>query len=391
MKASPEDHQTRATVAPPDPRRHRLRRLLTAVPRRSKLLGIAVLLGSGTLLIGLDLGIDTRSQAASEPIDTTSMAVSVSTVRMQASYVITQSFIGRVEAARSSDLGFEIAGLVTGVLTDEGLPVKSGQALARLDSARFRSKRGELIAQRDQARAQLEEMINGPRREDIAEARADVEQWQARFELVRLTHDRVRTAIELNAVSSQEWDEARLNLAAVAAQLRAAQQRLAELEAGTRIERIEAQAALVRQLDSQIGTIEVDLDKSQLYAPFAGHISKRFVDEGHVIAAGEPVLRLLEDADLEVRVGVAREAAALLSAGGLASVSVAGNPLQARVKAVLPDRERQTRTVGARDRCCRSPFATGTDPFHTARPRGDDSCKCPSSRSPDSGAADGIA
>ena len=83
---------------------------------------------------------------------------------MQASYVTTQSFIGRVEAARSSDLGFEIAGLVTGVLTDEGLPVKSGQALARLDSARLRSKRGELVAQRDQARAQLEEMMNGPRK-----------------------------------------------------------------------------------------------------------------------------------------------------------------------------------------------------------------------------------
>ena len=137
----------------------------------------------------------------------------------------------------------------------------------------------------------------------------------------------------------------RLNMEAVAAQLRGAEQRLAELEAGTRIEKIEGQAALLRQLASQIVTIDVDLAKSQLYAPFAGHISKRFVDEGHVIAAGEPVLRLLEDADLEARVGVARDAAALLYEGDPAVVSVAGNQLDARVKAVLPDRERQTRTV----------------------------------------------
>ena len=78
MKPSPEDRQTRATVAPPGPRRHRLRRLLTAVPRRSTLFGVALLLGVGTLLIGLDLGIETRSQAASEPIDNTSLVVSVS-------------------------------------------------------------------------------------------------------------------------------------------------------------------------------------------------------------------------------------------------------------------------------------------------------------------------
>ena len=256
MKPSLEHDKIEVTVAPSGHTGHRLSRLLTAVPRRSTLLGVAVLLGVGTLLIGLDLGIETRSQAASEPIDTTSMVVSVSTVRMQASYVTTQSFIGRVEAARTSDLGFEVAGLVTGVLTDEGQPVKSGQALARLDTARLRSKRAELVAQRDQARAQLEEMMNGPRREDIAEARAEVEQWQARLQLVGLTHDRVRTAIELNAVSSQEWDEARLNLEAVAAQLHGAQHRLAELEAGTRIEQVTAQAALVRQLDSQIATTD---------------------------------------------------------------------------------------------------------------------------------------
>ena len=313
--------------------------------RQSIAVGVSVLLGVGTLVIGLDIGLASRSQAADEPVESTSLLVPTSIARMQAGYVTTQSFIGRVEAARASDLGFEIAGLVTGVFTDEGLPVKAGQALAILDTARLASKRGELVAGRDQARAQLEEMMNGPRREDIAEARADVEQWQARLQLFRLTHDRVRRAIELNAVSTLEWDEARLNMEAVAAQLRGAQQRLAELETGTRIEQVEAQAALVRQFDSQIATLDVDLGKSQLFAPFAGHISKRFVDEGQVIAAGEPLLRLLEDAQLEARVGVAREAAALLHEGDPAGVSVAGSQLEARVKAVLPERERQTRTV----------------------------------------------
>ena len=188
-------------------------------------------------------------------------------------------------------------------------------------------------------------MKNGPREEDINEARANVEHWRAKLELARLTSARVRTAASLSAVSSQEWDNARLNMEAVAAQLSAAREQLEKLETGTRYEQIEAQEAIVRQFDSQIETVDVDIRKSRLIAPYSGRIAKRLIDEGQVLTAGQPVVRLLEDAKLEVRVGVTREVAAALQVGSPAQIVVAGIPQSAYVKAVLPERERRTRTV----------------------------------------------
>ena len=162
------------------------------------------------------------SESSNSPETSPGLSVKASTVEIQREYRTVKSFIGRVEAARSSELGFEIAGLVTEVRSDEGDQVNGGEILARLDTERLRSRRQELAARRDQAAAQLKEMKNGPRQEDIAEARANVEHWRAKLELARLTSDRVRTAASLSAVSSQEWDNARLNMEAVAAQLSAA-------------------------------------------------------------------------------------------------------------------------------------------------------------------------
>ena len=285
------------------------------------------------------------SESSNSPETSPGLSVKASTVEIQREYRTVKSFIGRVEAARSSELGFEIAGLVTEVRSDEGDQVNGGEILARLDTERLRSRRQELAARRDQATAQLKEMKNGPRQEDIAEARANVEHWRAKLELARLTSDRVRTAASLSAVSSQEWDNARLNMETVAAQLSAAREQLEKLETGTRYEQIEAQEAIVRQFDSQIATVDVDIRKSRLIAPYSGRIAKRLIDEGQVLTAGQPVVRLLEDAKLEVRVGVARKVAAALQVGSPAQIVVTGIPQSAYVKAVLPERERRTRTV----------------------------------------------
>ena len=285
------------------------------------------------------------SENDNPPEVTPGLSVKASTVEIQQEYRTVKSFIGRVEAARSSELGFEIAGLITEVRIDEGDQVKRGRILAKLDTERLRSRRQELVARRDQAAAQLDEMKNGPREEDINEVRANVEHWRAKLELARLTSARVRTAASLSAVSSQEWDNARLNMEAVAAQLSATREQLEKLETGTRYEQIEAQEAIVRQFDSQIATVDVDIRKSRLIAPYSGRIAKRWIDEGQVLTAGQPVVRLLEDAKLEVRVGVTREVAAALQVGSPAQIVVAGIPQSAYVKAVLPERERRTRTV----------------------------------------------
>ncbi|MEM7349587.1 MAG: efflux RND transporter periplasmic adaptor subunit [Acidobacteriota bacterium] len=208
-------------------------------------------------------------------------------------YAVERAFVGRVEAARTSDLGFELAGLVDRMLVEEGDWVEAGERLALLDQERLRSQRAELAAGLEEARAGLK--------------------------LARATHQRVAEAAELDAVSDQEHDEARLEL--------------------------QVREAAVRQIEAQIRSLDVEITKSTLRAPYEGTVASRLVDEGEVVPAGQPVLRLLESQRLEARVGIAAGQAATLTPGDAIRVTVHGQSYPTRVKAVLPDRERRTRTV----------------------------------------------
>lgn len=69
------------------------------------------------------------------------------------------------------------------------------------------------------------------------------------------------------------------------------------------------------------------------------------VDEGWVLATGRPVLRLLEKASPEARIGVAGRAEEAVKIGQFHRVSVHGMPMTAKVKAVLPARNAEMRTV----------------------------------------------
>ncbi len=255
------------------------------------------------------------------------------------------NFVGRIEAARSSDLGFEIGGLVAQLQVEEGDRVAQGQRIAQLDTARLSARRREAVAQHAEAMARLEELRNGPRREVIEAAAGQVQRLDAQLELAKLARDRMATVYAKHAASDYEWDEARLEVNARAAGLQSAQARLNELRTGTRREQIDAQLAVVERCAAQIASIEVDIEKSHLAAPFSGTIVARLVDEGRVVERGRPVFRLIQNDRLEARIGVSAGAAKALSIGQALLINVGDSALEGRVRAIVPQRSSRTRTV----------------------------------------------
>ncbi len=254
----------------------------------SGLLAVAV----GSVLVALAKG-DTVRTGVTEAAPARVLVVTTQAVQEQASYVLRRSFVGRIEARRSTDTGFELGGAVLTILVDEGDSVAKGQILARVDTLRLEAKRAELEARLREA--------------------------EARLSLMASTRERTLEALELNAVSTQQWDEADRGYA--------------------------AQEAVVRRVAAQIESVDVDIAKSRLRAPFSGVVSRRFVDEGAVVSAGEPLFRLLEMGRPEVRVGISVELAKSLKIGDERVVRADGRELSGTVRALLPARNRETRTV----------------------------------------------
>jgi len=221
------------------------------------------------------------------------LVVATEAVQWQEGYEATRYFVGRIEARQESDLGFELGGMVREVLVDEGDLVGTGAVVAVLDSDRLRARRQELVAARDEARARLE--------------------------LAVLTLDRLTEALELNATSRQERDDADKTRAAAAAAL----------------DRAEA----------AIASIDVDIAKTTLRSPFDAVVSDRFLDSGRVVDAGLPVVRLLERVRPRARIGVAGGSVAVVQQGRAVEVLVGEQAIQGHVSAVLPTRDRRGRSV----------------------------------------------
>ncbi len=221
------------------------------------------------------------------------LPVSVIEVEERPSYTMDRRFVGAVESIRTTKLGFEVAGTITEIRVEEGDAFDRGDILARLDTQRME-------AGRDEARAALRR------------AEADVA-------LAETTLKRTREARAVEAVSQQELDEAR--------------------------ERRNALRAAVEQARARLRSVEVDLDKAVLRAPYAGVVRRRLVDEGHVTPPSAPVLDVQETRAPRVRIGVAADVTDQVAPGSDVRVELGGMSYSARVEAVLPQRDMQLRTV----------------------------------------------
>jgi RND family efflux transporter MFP subunit len=215
-------------------------------------------------------------------------------VRQESSYLEARAFAGRLEPARSAALGFERGGRIADVRAREGDEVAAGQILARLDTAILENTRARLTATR------------------AAQA--------AVVELARVTDAR-QAGLTERAVSAQRRDEARLELARAEAELAAT--------------------------DAALDGVAIELAKSELRAPFAGHVAARLRDEGATVAAGEPALELLETGAPRARIGVAPDVAAGLELGARYALELRGAALPARLAALRPDLDPASRTVVA--------------------------------------------
>lgn len=261
----------------------------------SGLVFLIVLIGAFAVSIWV-LRSGAEERIAAEPDPTSPpLVVRVVEARRLAGYEVEREFVGRIEARRTSRIGFEVAGKLARVRFDDGDLVEAGQLLAELDVERLHARRKEFAAALREAEA----------RRDLAER----------------TFARNRIAIEGNAISRQELDETRQTLA--------------------------AQEAGVDRLEAAIDSVDVDIRKSRLHAPFEGRIAVRLVDEGTVLDVGDPVFDLIERTSPRARIGLSVPASRRVGVGSVQRLRIDGQELQGRVLALLPRLERASRTIEA--------------------------------------------
>ena len=308
------------------------------------LLGIG---GAGLLLlIARPMVISTQNSPTKTEIASKGRALPVKTIEARPvdSYQVSRTYTGEIAAVRTSNLGFSRSGEIEEVLVREGDRITKGQPLARLDIRNLETQRQQLVAEKARAQAQLTELQTGARIEDINAAKAAVQDLEQQLKLQEKQKERREFLYNQGAISREELDKYSYGEGALQARLNQSRSNLAELENGTRPEQIAAQQATVQQLDAQIADIDVNIDKSTLKAPFTGVVAQRDLDEGTVANAGQSVIRLMESAGPEARVGMPTKAVEKLQIGSNQTLKLGSQTYKATVDSVLPEVNSNTRT-----------------------------------------------
>lgn len=297
------------------------------------------------LIAGVGFAVMANSETEAEtPAAPRVLAVQTISVEPVSAYQVARQYTGTIVARRTSQLGFELAGKLEALYVDEGDSVTAGAALAELDTEHLKIRRLQIAAKRAQAAVKLDEMVTGPRAEDIAAAQARVRSLQAEVALLARQHGRRKTLIAKRVITHDECEEYAFGLKAREASLAEAGHQLDKLRNGTRREQIEAGRSAVAELDAAIADIDVDLRKSTLKTPFDGTIARRSADEGTVVEAGRPVFRLVEDQMLEAWIGLPVHATQGLVEESKQRVKIDGRYFDATVAGRFPEVDAATRT-----------------------------------------------
>ena len=206
---------------------------------------------------------------------------------------------GEVRARHEPALAFRVGGAVTRRLVEEGDRVKQGQPLAELDAQ-------DLQLQRDAARAQLEA--------------AKTENRNASNELTRY-----RGLLERKLIGESQFDAVKTRYDSSVAQLERAR-------AQWKVADNQAQYAVLK-------------------APADGVITRRNIDAGQVISAGQTVFVMAADGEREVRIDLPEQEMPRFAVGQPVTIemwSQPGTPIDGQVRELSPAAEAGLRTFEAR-------------------------------------------
>ena len=198
---------------------------------------------------------------------------------------------GRIESPASATLSSAVTAQVAKTPLLPGDRVEAGQLILALDPREAQFARDQAQA----ALAQAEAQKASARRSH----QSDLKALELERDLTSMAEDNVARLQKLRAdslASQVQLDEARQNLARQ--RLSMENRQLAVNNYRNTVERLDAEIARARAARDQA---DLDLERSQVVAPFDGRITTLHVAAGERVRPGEPLISLYADRGVEIR------------------------------------------------------------------------------------------
>jgi HlyD family secretion protein len=216
---------------------------------------------------------------------------------------------------RQVELPFNGNERIAAVLVQEGDQVEHGQLLARLDTSRLRPQVAQAEAEAAAQRAVVERMHHGSRPEEIAQARANLDQARADAVNAHLQFERQKLLLDNGATSREAFDNSRAADGEAQARVVLNQKVLALAIKGPRQEDIAQAEAQLRANEAQLAFLHQQLSDAELVSPVDAVVRSRLMEPGEMASPQKPVFLLAITDPKWVRAYVAEPDLGLLHPG----------------------------------------------------------------------------
>jgi len=242
---------------------------------------------------------------------------------------------GTLAAYDQTTVSVKVPGRLKTISVDLGTVVRRGQVIAQLETEDYQLRVQQAQAALAQARARLGLAPDGTDDRVDAEKTATVRQAQAVLDEARFNRARAQKLVEQGVVSRAEFDTAD-------AAFKVAQGRYQDA-----IEEIRNRQGVLSQRRSEVALAVQQLAQTIVYAPIGGVVQEKRTSVGEYLAAGTPVVDIVQIDPLRLQAEVPEREAANVRSGQHVRVTVEGdeNAYLGEIKRLSPTIKEQNRML----------------------------------------------
>ncbi len=259
---------------------------------------------------------------------------------------LTLTLVGTVEPRTRSLIGSEVAGLVEAMPARQGNHVAKGDLLCKLAQDMLGAELESAQARLQTLEAELLELQNGTRAEDLARLKANLDSTNAWVERWSFELDRIKRLKGVDFANQREYQDALSeHLSAVGTQ-KAAQAEYDKAIAGPRTEVVAQATHAVAQQRAIVKRAELDFQKARILAPFDGFVVARHAEVGNWLQVGGSVVELADISSVLVRVNAPESVIpfAKIDAPVAVKIDAMKKRYNGKIKHVIPQADATART-----------------------------------------------
>jgi multidrug efflux pump subunit AcrA (membrane-fusion protein) len=227
----------------------------------------------------------------------------------------TLAYSGTLEPQALVTVTSKIEGRIERILVSEGELIHDGQLLVQMEDETVRLQAEQAASAVRAAQAQLDKARRGVRPEELDNARALLAQAEQDFTVAEESYRRSERLYQEGALAKARFEEAERQHRAAQTQLENARRNVRMMEQGAGAEEQNLAEANLKAAQAQAELAGLQLGFTRIRSPLTGRVARVLIDQGNLASRATPLLVLVQDDPLLLRIPIPERHYAAFSAG----------------------------------------------------------------------------